>query len=71
MKIYHNMTVGLSMCECETCGRDDVDLTLVRQNTYYCNRHLPLFTQHWTIDPTLKPFETKAPDALDSTNQHL
>jgi hypothetical protein len=38
--------------ECETCGRDDVELTEVRKRIYYCRRHLPLFTQHWEVDPT-------------------
>lgn len=43
--------------ECECCGRDDVELTLVRKNTWYCNHHLQLFTKNWSISPNLEPFE--------------
>lgn len=43
--------------QCECCGREDVDLVLVRVNTYYCKYHLKLFTDNWDINPNLYPFE--------------
>lgn len=46
--------------ECETCGRDDVELTQVRRKVWYCKSHIGLFTQHWAINPNLEPFEEEA-----------
>ena len=43
------------MHECDTCGRDDLELVEVRRGVYFCHKHLPLFEREHVVDPNREP----------------